>query len=101
MPPFVLADLAVNLSPSAALWIAIDPDAIWDLQSMLLAQQIDQFATFVWALGGQKGPRPEPIPRPGAQPDVQVIGGLQQSLPPGVSPRLAVQFSFSVLKGQK
>ncbi|KJA11984.1 general secretion pathway protein GspM [Acidovorax temperans] len=33
--------------------------------------------------------------------DVQVIGGLQQSLPPGVSPRLAVQFSFSVLKGQK
>jgi general secretion pathway protein M len=33
--------------------------------------------------------------------DVQPIGGLQQSLPPGVAPRLAVQFSFSVLKGQK
>ena len=32
--------------------------------------------------------------------EVQPIGGLQ-TLPAGVSPRLAVQFSFSVLRGQK
>lgn len=74
MPPLVLADLAANLSPRAALWVSINPDAVWDLRAMLLAQQIDAFATFVWALGGKKGPQPEPIPRPGVKPDVQVIG---------------------------
>lgn len=77
--PAVMLDLIDGLSQQAAYWRAVAPDdAGWGLREQLLAQQIDDFRLFCWGMGGGKGKRPEPIPRPGKRDSdtkqVQVIG---------------------------
>ena len=72
MRPTVLLDLIDNLSPSAALWRAIDPDVVWDLQATLTALLIDEIRVLRWEFErvyfkGKTRP-PDPIPRPGAAP---------------------------------
>lgn len=69
MRPTVLLDLIDNLSPSAALWRAIDPNVLWGLPEMLSALLIDEVRALRWVFerANFKGhkPPPEPLPRPG------------------------------------
>lgn len=74
MPADVLLDLIDGLSPQAAYWRAVAPDrAAWGLSEQLLAELNDRFALLCWGLGGQKGAQPKPIPRPGVEPDEEVV----------------------------
>ncbi|WP_424462883.1 DUF5361 domain-containing protein [Pseudoclavibacter helvolus] len=56
----------------SAFWRAREPDdAPWDLERMLLAEQIDLLSLLVWAKtkdGSKNRNRPKPYPRPGARP---------------------------------
>lgn len=75
MRPLALLDLIENLSPQAALWRAIDPEVLWDLQAMLTALLIDEMRVLRWEFErvnfkGKAKP-PEPLPRPGVAPVVQ------------------------------
>ena len=64
MPADVLLDLIDGLSPQAAYW---------RLSEQLLAELNDRFTLFCWGLGGRKGAQPKPIPRPGVEPDEEVV----------------------------
>jgi len=78
--PTVLLDLIDNLSPSASLWRAIDPDVAWTPDLMLTALLVDEIRVLRWEFEKVnfrgKAPRPEPIPRPGVTPSMErsVIG---------------------------
>lgn len=61
-----LLDLASYADPSMAIYRVLNPDWEWDLTNQLLAFLIDHHQGQAWAEGGKKGPRPKPIPRPGA-----------------------------------
>lgn len=66
--PSQVEKLASNLSRDAALWAHIDPEmAAWGLQEHLLAEVVDNLRTIRWMMAGSKGPRPEFVPRPGAE----------------------------------
>lgn len=87
MRPLVLLDYIESLSPQAALWRAIEPDVVWDLQAMLTALLIDEIRVLRWEFErvnfkGKTRP-PEPLPRPGvAKPeDKTVFGGGASALP--------------------
>lgn len=74
IPPLILLDLIDGLSPQAAYWRAVDPDrATWGLTDHLLATLIDDIRVFMWAFGGNKGQKPQPIPRPGAESPEEVV----------------------------
>ena len=75
--PSILLDLIDGLSPQAAYWRAAYPDrAAWGLTEQLLAELVDELRLFQWRLGGGKGARPKPLPRPGAESpeEVTIIG---------------------------
>lgn len=64
-----LRDLIDHLSPAAAFWRSLSPDAVWDLPAMLLAEMVDELHRLRWRFEQAyfKGshPRPKPVPRPG------------------------------------
>lgn len=87
MRPLVLLDYIESLSPQAALWRAIEPDVVWDLQAMLTALLIDEIRVLRWEFEkvnfkGKHKP-PEQIPRPGVAPkeDKKTFGGRESALP--------------------
>lgn len=59
-----------NLPAGSALDRAVNPDWMWDLPSLLLAQLVDDQRSIAWnqAPKGKRGPPPKPIPRPGHRP---------------------------------
>lgn len=75
--PTALADLAVNLSPSASVWREIEPDVIWGLPEALLALLVDEIRAYRYEFGKVNrfrgmGRPPEPIERPGVKPQTEV-----------------------------
>ena len=70
---YALADLAAALPAGSAVHRATDPDHAWTIEALLLAHVVDLLALSVWQRGGGKGPRPKPIPRPGARPDSRTL----------------------------
>lgn len=80
MHPQALRDLIDHLSPQAAFWRSLDPAAVWDLTTMLLADVVDELRRLRWqfvrANFKTAGPRPKPIPRPGvdAETETTVLG---------------------------
>lgn len=76
----MLLDLIQHLSPSAAVWRAIDPDVVWGLDPMLLALLVDEIRVLRWEFERVnfkgKAEKPEPLPRPGVKPkpEVETIG---------------------------
>ncbi len=69
LQPTVLLDLIDHLSPGASLWRALDPDALWALEPMLLALLVDELRVLRWEFERAhftgRRPPPEPLPRPG------------------------------------
>lgn len=58
---FIVCRFAPPGSPLAA---AIDRRAAWTVDQALAATRVDQANALLWSLGGGKGPRPKPVPRP-------------------------------------
>lgn len=78
----MLADYVEHLPPTAALWRAIDPDAMWAVSpdALLLAALVDAVQIGNWQRSGDKHARkPEPIPRPGLRPDSESYGSDQMT----------------------
>ncbi|MET9147300.1 hypothetical protein [Streptomyces sp. NPDC004042] len=76
-----LRALVVNLPSDSALARTISgPDAVWTLETQLLAAVHDRLSEANWQRGnaGSKSPsrRPQPIPRPGVRSDR--IGGTDR-----------------------
>lgn len=75
-----VAAMAAHLPPDSATMRAIDPDHMWSPEAQLCAAAVDEIREMQWLLlkrWGQKAvKRPDPIPRPGVQPnqDVDVVG---------------------------
>lgn len=62
------AAIVAWLPPASALGRTFNPDWMWGLQEMLLADVVDSLRWLVWAKtkDAQKGRnRPKPVPRPG------------------------------------
>lgn len=71
------ASSLISLLPaeSATVAAATGGDNAWGLKEQLLAAAVDSIRQGNWQRGGGKGPRPKPIPRPGAGPTKRQIGG--------------------------
>jgi len=55
-----LAALAANLPPTARIFAPSGEDAMWTLETILLADARNHLAMILWALGGGKGkPKPQ------------------------------------------
>lgn len=65
--PLEAAALAVNLPAGSLVWQRLDVPAAWTLDQYLMAARIDQMNMWMWGNADPKkrGPRPEPLPRPG------------------------------------
>ena len=50
--------------PGSALAAAMDPRMAWTVDQILAAERVDQMNQLMWSLGGGKGRRPKPVPRP-------------------------------------
>ncbi|KAB8289307.1 hypothetical protein DSM100688_0387 [Bifidobacterium ramosum] len=63
------ADLAANLPPGSLVWRRLDVPDAWTPVEHLLALQADQMNMWMWGNADPKkrGPRPEPLPRPGTK----------------------------------
>lgn len=61
--------------PGSALGRSLNPDHVWDLKALLLAEIADALNVANWQRSGQ--PRrdyPKPIPRPGVEPTTTTYG---------------------------
>lgn len=67
LDPLGTATLAVNLPDGSLVWQKLDVPAAWTLDQYLAAARIDQMNMWMWGNADPKkrGPRPEPLPRPG------------------------------------
>nr|WP_274619135.1 hypothetical protein [Bifidobacterium amazonense] len=63
------ADLFMGLPDGSLTWIALDSTRAWTLDQHLLAGLVDRMTMWMWSAADPKkrGPRPEPLPRPGNQ----------------------------------
>jgi hypothetical protein len=67
MSPRRLASLVAGLpADSATVRSTLGGDSLWGLPEHLLARILDTLAGANWQRSGGKGPRPKPVPRPGA-----------------------------------
>lgn len=68
---FVACRHAPAGSPLAAV---CDPYAAWTVTEQIQAARFDQFNMFWWSLGGSKGRKPKPVPRPWDEDTTQHYG---------------------------
>ncbi|MBF6254398.1 hypothetical protein IU414_06625 [Nocardia farcinica] len=67
---FDLAAVIDNLLPTSAVSRALNPDWMWGLPEMLLADAVDSLRWLVWAKtedAQKKRNKPKPVPRPGVK----------------------------------
>lgn len=69
-----------QLPPQSATWVSKNGgDALWGLSEQLLAAVVDSLNLANWqrSAQGAKSPpkKPDPIPRPGVQPEGRALGG--------------------------
>ncbi|KAB7143175.1 hypothetical protein GBC99_09970 [Bifidobacterium longum] len=67
LDPLETAVLAVRLPAGSLIWQKLDVPMAWTLDQYLAAVRIDQMNMWMWGNSDPKkrGPRPEPLPRPG------------------------------------
>lgn len=76
-----LRSVITYLPSTSALGRSVNGDAaVWGTTEYLLAHAVDELAAANWQRGG-KGPRPKPIPRPGADdPGTRKLGTGRMTL---------------------
>ena len=58
------AVLALNLPPGALTWQEVGADSAWTVSDFLLADAVDTLKAANYQRGGNKGQKPDPVPRP-------------------------------------
>lgn len=67
LDPLETAALAANLPAGSLVWQTLDTPRAWTFDQYLAVLRIEQMNQWIWANGDPKkrGPRPNPLPRPG------------------------------------
>lgn len=79
---FPLRDVFVAVKcapPGSAVAGSLDPRMAWTVDQVLAADRVDQMNALMWSLGGGKGRRPKPVPRPWGKTETRTFKGTSMS----------------------
>ena len=84
--------LLAHLPPDSATAQAIHgPAAAWSPTEHLLASVVDRLGLLLWANGGGKGAKPDPVPRPGSAEAARLKARRTRLTPDQLADRLVEQ----------